>query len=87
MSGKGPQTSKPTPLDVCLLVLAAEGSWGRSYEQTALGSLEASVLSQLLLPSVSLNGLPIQWVLLAKEGSQDIHLFQPAQRNPFPMGR
>lgn len=79
-----PQTSKPTPLDVYLLVLAAEGNWGRSCEQTAVESLEASALSQLLLPSVYLN---IQWVLLAKERSQANHLFQPAQRSPFPMGR
>lgn len=56
--GKAPQTSKPTPLDY-LLVLAAEGNWGRSCEQIALESLEASALSQLLLPSVYLN---IQWV-------------------------
>lgn len=87
LSGKGPQTSKPTPLDVYLLVLAAEGNWGQSREQTALKPPEASVLSQLLLPSLSLNVLDIQWVLLAKERSQANHLFQPAQRSPFPMGR
>lgn len=79
LSGKGPQTSKPTPL-----VLAAEGSWGQSCEQTALEPLEACVLSQLLLPHASLNVLYIQWVLLAKERSQANHLSSLPREAPSP---
>lgn len=84
LSGKGPQTSKPTPPDVYLLVLAAEGNWGQSCEQTALEPLEASFLSQLLLPSISLNVLYIQWVLLAKERSQANHLSSLPRETPSP---
>lgn len=84
LSGKGPQTSKPTPLDVYLLVLAAKGNWGQSCEETVLEPLEASVLSQLLLPSISLNVLYIQWVLLAKERSQANHLSSLPREAPSP---
>lgn len=85
--GKAPRPISQHRWLSTLLVLAAEGSWGQFREQTALEPLEASVLSQLLLSSVSLNGLPLEAGLAGKGKVPGQPSLPACPEKPLPHGK